>query len=82
MQQLSVKLALREAFYRLSDGATGIIATVDTAEALLALATFRGASARLIGLAWDAEALRIEIGAQRSATRSAPAPAHCGSRAR
>ena len=64
VQQLSVKLALREAFYRLSDGATGIIATVDTAEALLALATFRGASARLMGLAWDAEALRIGLGAQ------------------
>ena len=81
MQQLSVKLALREAFFGLNDGATGIIAIVDTAEALLALASFRGASARLIGLAWDAEALRLDLGA-RGAARSAASPAHCGSRAR
>ena len=64
MQQLSVKLALREALGGLDDGATGIIAAVDTAEALLGLASFRGASARLIGLSWDAEALRVDIGAE------------------
>ena len=63
VQQLSVKLALREALCGLDDGATGIIATLDTAEAVLGLANFRGASARLIGLAWDAEALRVEVGA-------------------
>ena len=57
VQQLSVKLALREALYGLDDGITGIIASVDTPEALLGLAGFRGASARLIGLAWDAELL-------------------------
>ena len=64
MQQLSVKLALREALCGLDDGATGIIAAVDTAEALLGLANFRGASARLIGLSWDAESLRVDIGAE------------------
>ncbi len=63
VQQLSVKLALREALYGLDDEATGIIAVVDTAEALLGLASFRGASARLIGLAWDAESLGVDIGA-------------------
>ncbi len=63
VQQLSVKLALREAIFGLEEGATGIIAAVDTAEALLAIAGFRGASARLLGLAWDAEALRIDVGA-------------------
>jgi citrate lyase subunit beta/citryl-CoA lyase len=63
VQQLSAKLALREALLGLDDGATGIVAVVDTAEALLALAGLGGASARLIGLAWDAEALRLEIGA-------------------
>ncbi|HKN27180.1 MAG TPA: aldolase/citrate lyase family protein [Roseiarcus sp.] len=61
LQQLSVKLALREALCGLDAGATGIIAIVDTAEALLGLAGFRGA--RLIGLAWDAEALRVDVGA-------------------
>jgi citrate lyase subunit beta/citryl-CoA lyase len=64
VQQLSVKLALREALCGLDDGATGIIALVDTAEAVLGMASFRGASARLIGLAWDAEALRADVGAE------------------
>jgi citrate lyase subunit beta / citryl-CoA lyase len=64
VQQLSVKLALREASCGLDDGATGIIAAVDAAEALLGMASFRSASARLIGLAWDAEALRADIGAE------------------
>lgn len=64
VQQLSVKLALREALCGLDDGATGIIVAVDTAEALLHLASFRGASMRLIGLSWDAECLRLDIGAE------------------
>ncbi|HZZ59723.1 MAG TPA: aldolase/citrate lyase family protein [Roseiarcus sp.] len=64
VQQLSVKLALREALCGLKDGATGIIAIVDTAAALLSLASFCGASARLIGIAWDAEALRADVGAE------------------
>jgi citrate lyase subunit beta / citryl-CoA lyase len=64
VQQLSVKLALREAFCGLEDGATGIIAIVDSAAALLGMASFCGASARLIGLAWDAEPLGAEIGAE------------------
>ncbi len=64
VQQLSVKLALREALCGFDDGATGIIAAVDTAEALLHLASFRRASARLIGLSWDAESLRVDIGAE------------------
>ena len=64
VQRLSAKLALREALFDLDDGATAIIASADTAEAVLGLASFRGASARLIGLAWDAESLRIEVGAE------------------
>jgi citrate lyase subunit beta / citryl-CoA lyase len=66
VQQLSVKLALREALCGFEDGATAIIAMVDSAAALLSLASFCGASARLIGLAWDAEALRAEVGAERA----------------
>jgi citrate lyase subunit beta / citryl-CoA lyase len=76
VQQLSVKLALREAIFGLDNGATGIIATIDTAEALLGLAGLRGASARLIGLAWDAEALRIDVGAE--AARDAVVGAYAG----
>ncbi len=64
VQRLSVKLAVREALCGLNDGATGIIAAVDTAEAALGMASFRRASARLIGLAWDADALRADIGAE------------------
>ena len=64
VQQLSVKLALREALNAIEDGATAIIATIDTAEGLLAAASLRGSSARLISLAWDAEALAVEVGAE------------------
>jgi citrate lyase subunit beta / citryl-CoA lyase len=64
VQQLSVKLALREALCGLEHGATGIVAIVDAAAALLGLASLCGASARLIGVGWDAEALRTEVGAE------------------
>ena len=64
VQQLSVKLAVREALCGLDDGVTEIIAVVDTAAALFAMGGFRAASARLIGLAWDAEALRAGVGAE------------------
>ncbi len=66
VQQLSSKLALREALNALDDGATAIVASIDTAEGLLAAASLRGSSARLIGLAWDAEAMATEVGAQAS----------------
>jgi citrate lyase subunit beta / citryl-CoA lyase len=64
VQQLSVKIALREALSGLEDGATGIIALADSPDALLAVGSFPGASARLVALAWDAEALRAELGAE------------------
>ena len=66
VQQLSSKLALHEALNALDDGATAIVASIDTAEGLLAAASLRGASARLIGLAWDAAALSAEVGAEAS----------------
>jgi citrate lyase subunit beta/citryl-CoA lyase len=65
VQQLSAKLAVREAELALADGATRIIAVADTARALFALASYRGASARLIGISWNAESLRADIGAER-----------------
>jgi len=64
VQQLSAKLAVREADFALEDGATRIIAVAETARALLAMGSYRGASARLIGIAWSAEALRSDIGAE------------------
>ena len=66
VQQLSVKLAVREAMLGLADGATGILALVDTAKAALAARSLCGASARLAGIAWDAQALRADVGAEGS----------------
>ncbi len=63
-QQLSVKLAVREALTDLEDGSTRIIAVADTAHALIGMASGRPSSARLIGIAWDAEGLRADIGAE------------------
>lgn len=71
VQRLSARLAVREADDGLGHGATRIIAVVDTAAALLSLATLRGCSARLVGLAWDAAALRADIGAEPHADASA-----------
>ncbi len=64
VQQLSAKLAVREADFAIPDGASRIIAIADTARALLSLASYRGSSGRLVGLAWDAAALRADIGAE------------------
>jgi citrate lyase subunit beta / citryl-CoA lyase len=64
VQQLSAKLAVREADFALPDGSTRIIAVADTARGLLNMASYRGASARLAGLAWSAESLRADIGAE------------------
>jgi citrate lyase subunit beta / citryl-CoA lyase len=63
VQQLSVKLAVREA--RLSfAGATRIIAVVDKAQSVFSMGSYRGSSARLMGIAWSAETLRADIGAE------------------
>jgi citrate lyase subunit beta/citryl-CoA lyase len=64
IQQLSAKLAVREAKFALADGATRIIAVADTAQSLFSMGSYRGSSARLAGIAWSAEALRAEIGAE------------------
>jgi citrate lyase subunit beta/citryl-CoA lyase len=64
VQHLSAKLALREADFGLADGGTRIIAVVDTAQALFATGSYRGSSARLIGVAWSPESLRADISAE------------------
>ncbi len=75
VQQLSAKLAVREADFDLADGATRIIAVADTARALLNMASYRGSSARLAGLAWSAASLRNDIGAE---TDRDPSGAYAG----
>lgn len=63
VQQLSAKLAVREADCALADGVTRIIAVVDTARALFGMGSYRIASARLAAIAWSAESLRNDVGA-------------------
>jgi citrate lyase subunit beta/citryl-CoA lyase len=64
VQQLSAKLAVREADLALADGVTRIIAVADTARSLFGMTSYPGSSARLTGIAWSAESLRADIGAE------------------
>jgi citrate lyase subunit beta / citryl-CoA lyase len=64
VQQLSAKLAVREAEFDLPDGETKIIAVADTAQSLFHMESYRGSSARLMAVAWSAEDLRADIGAE------------------
>jgi citrate lyase subunit beta / citryl-CoA lyase len=64
VQQLSAKLAVREADFAVPDGATRIIAMADTARALLSMASYRGSSRRLAGIVWSVASLRADIGAE------------------
>jgi citrate lyase subunit beta / citryl-CoA lyase len=64
VQQLSAKLAVREADFDLADEATRIIAIVDTARAVLGTASYRASSGRLMGIAWSAASLRVDVGAE------------------
>jgi citrate lyase subunit beta/citryl-CoA lyase len=64
VQQLSAKLAVREADLSLADGATRIIAVADTAQSLFNMGSYRGSSARLTAIAWSAESLRAELRAE------------------
>ena len=52
VQQLSAKLALREARLSFADGATRIIAVADKAQSLFGMEGYRGSSPRLMGIAW------------------------------
>jgi citrate lyase subunit beta/citryl-CoA lyase len=64
LQQLSARLAVREALAGLEDGSTRIVAAADTAAALIGLTGARARTARLVGIVWDAEALKTDIGAK------------------
>lgn len=65
VQQLSVKIAVREAQNGLPDGSTRIIAlATETAEAMFGLHTYRRCSARLEGLTWGGEDLSADLGAE------------------
>jgi citrate lyase subunit beta/citryl-CoA lyase len=65
VQQLGVKLAVREASLGIDDGATRIIAiATESARALFGMESYRGCSARLEGLAWGGEDLSADLGAE------------------
>lgn len=65
VQHLAAKLAVREAESGLGDGATAILAiATETARSLFQLGTYRGSSHRLAGLAWGAEDLSADLGAE------------------
>jgi citrate lyase subunit beta / citryl-CoA lyase len=65
VSHLAAKIAVREAENNLPDGATRIIAiATETAKSLFQLGTYAGASHRLEGLAWGAEDLSVDLGAE------------------
>lgn len=64
VQHLSAKIAVREAENNLEDGAIGILPiATEHAAALFAMATYKGASHRLLAMTWGAEDLAADIGA-------------------
>lgn len=65
VMHLDAKLAVREAVNDIADGATKIMAlATETAAAMFVGGTYKGSSARLIGLTWGAEDLSAELGAE------------------
>ncbi len=66
VQRLSSKLAVREAQLGLPDGAIQILALINSAEAALSAPSLVRASARLAGLAFLADSLGAEVGADMS----------------
>src|SRR5262249_49056837 len=65
VQEADARLRAREAGAGLASGSIRILAqAIETAQGLFAAGTFRGASARLIGLTWGPEDLSAELGAE------------------
>ena len=61
--RLGARLAVEEAIHGLADGSTQILPLIETSRGTLTSHTLADASGRLAGIAWDAEAIRAEIGA-------------------
>lgn len=65
VQHVSIKIAVREAENDIDDGTIRILPIVtETARSLFELATYRGASHRLMAMTWGAEDLATDIGAE------------------
>lgn len=67
VQHLGAKLAVAEAELGLAEGATGIIAGIGRADGVFGLGSFRGASPRLMGLAWHADEMAADLDGDRDA---------------
>jgi len=63
---LGSRLAVHEARLGLPDGATAIVAVIGSSLGVLNAGSFVGASPRLVGLAWDADALAAELDVSRT----------------
>lgn len=62
---LDAKLTAREALHGIDEGQIQIVAiATETASALFAAGTYRGASGRLTGLTWGAEDLSADLGSE------------------
>ena len=69
VMHLGAKLAVREAENGVPDGATRILAiATETAASIFTMGTYAGASRRLVGLAWGAEDLSADLGAEANRT--------------
>jgi len=65
VSHLAAIIAVREAEFGLPDGTTSIMAIgTETARSVFQLGTFRGASHRLVGIAWGGEDLSADLGAE------------------
>jgi citrate lyase subunit beta/citryl-CoA lyase len=64
LEHLGALLAVEEAKAGIEDGATRIIALVETGAALFGLIGFARASRRLAAIAWDGEALARDLGGE------------------
>jgi citrate lyase subunit beta/citryl-CoA lyase len=66
VQRLGARLAVEEATLGLAEGTFRVLVfATESAEAVLGLASYRGASARLAGLVWTASPLDAALGAER-----------------
>lgn len=74
LARLANRLAVHEAEAGLPDGATRIVALIGSAAGVLGAAGLAGASPRLAGLAWDAEALAGDLGIELDLSGAWPAP--------
>lgn len=70
VMRLGARLAVEEAMQGLTDGATQILAFIETARGALALHTLADAGERLVGIAWDAAAMKAEVGAPTARDRA------------